>query len=32
MERGEKLKAGMRAKVEHPFHVVKNLFKMRKVR
>ena len=28
----EKLKAQVRAKVEHPFHVVKNLFGHRKVR
>ena len=28
----ERLKASVRAKVEHPFHVVKNLFKHRKVR
>jgi len=28
----EKLKASMRAKVEHPFHVVKNLFRHRKTR
>jgi IS5 family transposase len=28
----EKLKAQIRAKVEHPFHVVKNLFGFRKVR
>jgi len=28
----EKLKASVRAKVEHPFHIVKNLFKHRKVR
>jgi IS5 family transposase len=28
----EKLKARMRALVEHPFHIVKNLFKHRKVR
>jgi IS5 family transposase len=28
----EKLKAQVRAKVEHPFHVVKNLFGFRKVR
>jgi IS5 family transposase len=28
----EKLKAQVRAKVEHPFHVVKNLFGYRKVR
>lgn len=27
----EKLKAGIRAKVEHPFHIVKNLFKYKKV-
>jgi IS5 family transposase len=28
----EKLKARVRAYVEHPFHVVKNLFRHRKVR
>ena len=28
----EKLKASLRAKVEHPFHVVKNLFRHRKAR
>ena len=28
----EKLKASIRAKVEHPFHVIKNLFKHRKAR
>lgn len=28
----EKAKASIRARVEHPFHVVKNLFKFRKVR
>ena len=28
----EKLKAQVRAKVEHPFHVIKNLFGFRKVR
>jgi IS5 family transposase len=28
----EKLKAQVRARVEHPFHIVKNLFKHRKVR
>ena len=28
----EKTKAGIRAKVEHPFHVIKNLFGYRKVR
>ena len=32
MERYEKLKASIRAKVEHPFHVVNNLFKHRKAR
>ena len=31
-ERTEKMKANVRAKVEHPFHVVKNLFKHRKTR
>lgn len=31
-EKAEKLKASIRAKVEHPFHVVKNLFKHRKAR
>jgi IS5 family transposase len=28
----EKLKARMRARVEHPFHILKNLFKHRKTR
>jgi IS5 family transposase len=28
----ERVKAQIRAKVEHPFHVVKNLFRHRKVR
>ena len=28
----EKLKASVRAKVEHPFHILKNLFKHRKLR
>ena len=32
MEQFEKLKASIRAKVEHPFHVLKNLFKHRKTR
>jgi IS5 family transposase len=32
LERAEHLKASVRAKVEHPFHVVKNLFKHKKVR
>ena len=31
-ERYEQAKARMRAKVEHPFHVIKNLFRHRKVR
>lgn len=31
-ERLEQLKASVRAKVEHPFHVVKNLFKYKKTR
>ncbi len=31
-ERAEQLKASVRAKVEHPFHVVKNLFRHRKAR
>jgi len=31
-EKLEILKASVRAKVEHPFHVVKNLFKQRKTR
>ena len=32
MEKVEQAKASIRAKVEHPFHVVKNLFHHRKVR
>ena len=32
LEAFEKAKAQVRALVEHPFHVVKNLFKHRKVR
>lgn len=32
LEQLEQLKASVRAKVEHPFHVVKNLFRHRKVR
>jgi IS5 family transposase len=32
LEKAEKLKASVRAKVEHPFHVVKNLFRHRKAR
>ena len=31
-ERAEKMKASIRAKVEHPFHVVENLFGHRKTR
>jgi IS5 family transposase len=31
-ERAEQIKASIRAKVEHPFHVVKNLFKHKKTR
>lgn len=31
-ERAEKMKASIRAKVEHPFHVIKNLFRHRKTR
>jgi len=32
LERAEQLKASIRAKAEHPFHVVKNLFRHRKAR
>ena len=32
LEKLERAKASIRSKVEHPFHVVKNLFKYRKVR
>lgn len=32
IEQQEQLKASIRAKVEHPFHVVKNLFRHRKTR
>jgi transposase, IS5 family len=28
----EQVKASVRAKVEHPFHIIKNLFGLRKVR
>ncbi len=31
-ERAEQLKAKIRARVEHPFHIVKNLFRHRKLR
>ncbi len=31
-EQIEKLKASVRAKVEHPFHIVKNIFQLKKVR
>ena len=32
IEKVEKIKASIRAKVEHPFHIVKNLFRHKKVR
>jgi transposase, IS5 family len=32
LEQAEQLKASVRAKVEHPFHIVKNLFRHKKVR
>ena len=32
LEQAEQLKASIRAKVEHPFHVIKNLFRHKKVR
>ena len=32
LEQAEQLKASVRAKVEHPFHVIKNRFLHRKVR
>jgi IS5 family transposase len=32
LEELEQLKASVRAKVEHPFHIIKNLFGLRKVR
>ncbi len=32
LEKVEQAKASIRAKVEHPFHVVKNLFRHRKTR
>jgi len=32
LDKAERLKASVRAKVEHPFHVVKNLFRHRKAR
>ena len=32
IEKVEKIKASIRAKVEHPFHVVKNLFRHKKAR
>jgi IS5 family transposase len=32
LEKVEQIKAGIRAKVEHPFHIVKNLFKHKKAR
>ena len=32
IEKVEKIKASIRAKVEHPFHVIKNLFRHKKTR
>ena len=32
LEEVEKIKASIRAKVEHPFHVIKNLFRHKKTR
>lgn len=32
LEKVEKIKASIRAKVEHPFHVIKNLFGHKKTR
>ena len=32
LKQAERLKASVRAKIEHPFHVVRNLFRHRKVR
>ena len=32
IEKAEQLKASIRAKVEHPFHVIKNLFRHKKTR
>lgn len=32
LEQAEQLKASVRAKVEHPFHVMKNLFRRTKAR
>jgi transposase, IS5 family len=32
LDKAEQLKASVRSKVEHPFHVVKNLFRHKKVR
>ena len=32
LEQAERIKASLRAKVEHPFHVIKNLFRHRKTR
>ena len=31
LEKAEQIKASVRAKVEHPFHIVKNLFRHKKV-
>jgi IS5 family transposase len=32
LEKVEQIKASIRAKVEHPFHIVKNLFRLKKAR
>lgn len=32
LDRLEQVKASIRAKVEHPFHIIKNLFRHRKTR
>ena len=32
LEQAEQLKASVRAKVEHPFHAIKNLFRHKKAR
>lgn len=32
LEKAEQLKASIRAKVEHPFHLIKNLFRQKKAR
>jgi IS5 family transposase len=32
LEQGERLKSCIRAKVEHPFHIIKNILGLKKVR